>query len=421
MIATYDVADPGRAQAGVARVRWADRDMPVLRQIRDRFARQRPFDGLRIGCCMHVTAETANLLRALVAGGAQVSIAASNPLSTQDDTAAALATEYGVAVYARAGVDIAGYYRHIGAVLDHRPDLVLDDGCDLVSTLHADRTDVLGGVLAGCEQTATGLVRLRAMSRAGALRIPMIAVNTTGTKQLFDNVYGTGQSTVDAILRTTNTLLAGSVVVVAGYGFCGRGVAIRARGLGASVIITEIDPTRALDASMTGFTVMPMASAAALGDIFITATGNTGVVTADHFAEMKDGAILLNAGHFDVEIDVRALRDAASEVRRGVRPHADEYVLAGGRRLILLAQGRVANLAAAEGHPPAVMDMSFADQALTAAWLVGRAGDLKAEVYDVPAEVDEEVARLKLAALGVGIDALTVEQEAYLDSWEQGS
>jgi len=417
----YDIADPGLAEAGIARVEWADRAMPVLRQIRDRFAADQPLKGLRIGACMHVTAETANLMRTLVAGGADVSLAASNPLSTQDDTAAALVEEYGVAVYARARVSLPEYYTHIGSVLDRVPDLVLDDACDLVTTLHAERTDLLDRVRAGCEQTTTGLLRLRAMHRAGALRIPMVAVNDTGTKQLFDNTYGTGQSAIDAIFRATNTLLAGRTVVVAGFGSCGRGVASRAQGMGASVVVTEIDPIKALDAAMSGYAVMPMVRAAAVGDVFITVTGNRGVINGEHFQTMKDGAILVNAGHFDVELDVRWLADNAKSVHRHVRPNTDEYVLSDGRRLVLLAEGRVANLAAAEGHPPAVMDMSFADQALTTAWLAAHSAELPVGVHGVPTEVDNEVASLKLASLDIAIDALTPDQERYLDSWEQGS
>ena len=417
----YDVADLGLAAAGAGRIDWADRDMPVLRGIRERFAGERPLAGLTVAACMHVTAETANLMRTLAAGGAEVALAASNPLSTQDDTAAALVADHGVAVFARAGVDLPEYYRHIGAVLDREPDLVLDDGCDLVSTLHAERTDLLPRVRAGCEQTTTGLLRLRAMARAGALRIPVIAVNDTGTKQLFDNTYGTGQSVLDAIFRATKILLAGRTVVVAGYGSCGRGVAGRAAGLGASVVVTEVDPIRALDATMNGFRVMPMEAAAPIGDVFVTVTGNRDVLAARHLAAMKDGAVLVNAGHFDVEIDVRWLAGNAVQTRRAVRPHTDEYVLPDGRRLLLLAEGRVANLGAAEGHPSAVMDMSFADQALTTAWLARHHEELAAGVYDVPAAVDEEVARLKLASMGLAIDRLTDAQARYLDSWEQGS
>lgn len=417
----YDVADPGLAGAGIARIEWADRSMPVLRQIRDRFAEDQPLKGLRVGACMHVTAETANLMRTLVAGGAAVSLAASNPLSTQDDTAAALVAEFGVAVFAKARVSMPEYYGHIGAVLDRAPHLVLDDACDLVTTLHAERTDLLDRVRGGCEQTTTGLLRLRAMERAGALRIPMVAVNDTGTKQLFDNIYGTGQSVMDAIFRATNTLIAGRTVVVAGFGSCGRGVAIRAKGMGASVVITEVDPIKALDAAMTGYSVMPMSDAAQIGDIFITVTGNRAVIAREHFEAMKDGAILVNAGHFDVELDMDWLTGHATSVHRNIRPNTDEYVLKNGRRLVVLAEGRVANLAAAEGHPPAVMDMSFADQALTTAWLAERSDELPVGVHGVPDEVDNEVAALKLACLDIAIDTLTEDQERYLDSWEQGS
>jgi adenosylhomocysteinase len=417
----YDVADPGLAEAGIARIEWADRSMPVLRQIRDRFAEDQPLKGLRVGACMHVTAETANLMRTLVAGGAAVSLAASNPLSTQDDTAAALVAEFGVAVFAKARVSMPEYYGHIGAVLDRAPHLVLDDACDLVTTLHAERTDLLDRVRGGCEQTTTGLLRLRAMERAGALRIPMVAVNDTGTKQLFDNIYGTGQSVMDAIFRATNTLIAGRTVVVAGFGSCGRGVAIRAKGMGASVVITEVDPIKALDAAMTGYSVMPMSDAAQIGDIFITVTGNRAVIAREHFEAMKDGAILVNAGHFDVELDMDWLTGHATSVHRNIRPNTDEYVLKNGRRLVVLAEGRVANLAAAEGHPPAVMDMSFADQALTTAWLAERSDELPVGVHGVPDEVDNEVAALKLACLDIAIDTLTEDQERYLDSWEQGS
>jgi adenosylhomocysteinase len=417
----HDVADPSLTEQGMRRVDWAERSMPVLRQIRDRFARDRPFDGLRISACLHVTTETANLLRAIAAGGAQVALCASNPLSTQDDTAAALVHGYGIGVFARRGVDRDGYYRHINAALDLEPDLVFDDGCDLVNTLHVERRGLLDRVRGGCEETTTGVIRLHQMAREGALRFPVMAVNDTGTKHMFDNRYGTGQSTIDAVFRSTNLLLAGKTVVVAGYGYCGKGVAERARGMGAQVVVTEIDPVKALDATMQGFRVLPMARAAPIGDVFLTATGGVDVLGAEHFEVMKDGAILGNAGHFDVEIDVRTLRKLAVAVNDRVRPQADEYVLADGRRLILLAEGRVVNLAAAEGHPAAVMDMSFADQALAAEWLSRHAGGLRPGVYPVPAEIDEEVARLKLAAMGVAIDALTPDQERYLRSWVHGS
>jgi adenosylhomocysteinase len=416
-----DIADPGLAESGVRRIEWADRAMPVLRQIRERFAAERPLEGFAITACMHVTTETANLIRTLQAGGATVAVAASNPLSTQDDTAAALAEEYGAAVFARAGVDREGYYGHIHQALELRPGLVLDDGCDLVNTLHYERTDLVEAVLGGCEETTTGVIRLHQMARASALRFPMVAVNDTATKRMFDNRYGTGQSTLDGIIRATNTLLAGKTIVIAGFGYCGRGLAERARGLGARVVVTEIDPVKALDAALQGFGVLPMEQAAPIGDVFITVTGNRDVIRAEHMRVMKDGAILANSGHFDVEVDVRDLADIAVDVRHGVRPMADEYVLADGRRLVLLAEGRLVNLAAAEGHPAAVMDMSFADQALTCEWLAQAHKDLTPGVYDVPADIDGEVARLKLESMDISIDVLTAEQEDYLGSWRHGS
>ncbi|MCM3925693.1 adenosylhomocysteinase [Frankia sp. AiPs1] len=417
----HDVADLALAAQGRSRIDWADRAMPVLRQIRERFAAERPFAGVRIAACMHVTTESANLMRALAAGGAQVTLCASNPLSTQDDTAAALVAEYGIATFARNGIDRDGYYAHIGAALDTAPHYVFDDGCDLVNILHTERTDALAGVRGGCEETTTGVIRLRQMAAAGALRFPMVAVNDTDTKHMFDNRYGTGQSTLDAIFRATNTLLAGSTVVVAGYGYCGRGVASRAKGLGAAVIVTEIDPTKALDAAMDGFRVMPMSAAAPLGNVFITVTGNRDVVRREHFAVMRDGAILANSGHFDIEIDIAALAELAVEVPRRVRPSTDEYVLADGRRLLLLAEGRLVNLAAAEGHPAAVMDMSFADQALTAHWLHTAGRELAPGVYDVPTAIDKDVARMKIETMGIGIDTLTPAQVKYLSSWDHGS
>ncbi|MFI0357235.1 adenosylhomocysteinase [Actinomadura sp. 9N407] len=416
-----DIADVSLAYEGVKRIEWADRTMPVLRQIRERFAAERPLAGFRIAACMHVTTETANLIRTLQAGGASVALAASNPLSTQDDTAAALVQEYGAEVFARSGTDREGYYRHIHQALETRPDFVLDDGCDLVNTLHIDRTDLLDTVKGGCEETTTGVIRLHQMAREGALRFPMVAVNDTDTKHMFDNRYGTGQSTLDGIIRATNALLAGKTIVIAGFGYCGRGLAERARGLGALVVVTEIDPVKALDAALQGFTVQPMAEAAPRGDVFITVTGNRDVITPEHFAVMKDGAILANSGHFDIEIDVRGLAELAVGVNEGVRPMADEYVLADGRRLVLLAEGRLVNLAAAEGHPAAVMDMSFADQALTCAWLAAAYATLEPAVHDVPKEIDTEVARLKLASMAIGIDALTADQEDYLHSWRLGS
>jgi len=413
----YDVADPGLAQSGRARVEWAERAMPVLGQIRDRFARERPLAGVRVTACMHVTAETANLMRTLQTGGAEVSLAAANPLATHDDVAAALVASYDVAVFARRGADLGSYLAHLDAALDLRPDYLLDDACDLVARLHADRPELIAGIRAGCEETTTGVIRLRRMAAAGALRFPMVAVNDTAAMRMVDNRYGTGQSTVDAVLRATNMLLAGRTVVVAGYGYCGRGIAERARGLGAHVIVTEVDPTRALDASLQGFRVLPMGQAAEIGDVYLTATGSRDVLREEHFAAMKDGAVLANAGHFDVEIDLTALQKAAAG-RRWVRDNVEEYALTDGRRVLLLAEGRVVNMAAGEGHPAAVMDIAFASQALALSWLVCEAGELAPAVYDVPAGIDTEVARLELEALGISIDTLSPDQRAYLTSWD---
>lgn len=410
------------AADGARRVEWADRAMPVLRLVRDRFVADQPMSGVRVAACLHVTPETAVLVRTLAAGGAQVALCSSNPLSTHDDVAAALAAQAGVTVHAQAGVDVPTYYRHIDAALDIEPHLVLDDGCDLVSRLHTNRQELLPGIVAGCEETTTGVVRLRAMAANGALRFPVVAVNDTPTKRLVDNRYGTGQSTIDALLRTTNMLLAGKVVVVAGYGWCGKGIAACAAGLGSDVVVTEVDPTRALDAMLQGYRVMPMADAATIGDVFVTATGNRDVIAAEHLRVMQDGAVLVNAGHFDVEIDVRALDKLAGGRRERVRQHVDQYTLDDGRRLLLLAEGRVANLAAADGNPASVMDLAFAEQALCAGWLAGgAAAEMAAGVYDVPAAIDREVAALKLAATGTAIDTLTAEQHRYLTSWEQGS
>jgi adenosylhomocysteinase len=417
----HDVADLSLAAQGRARIEWAERSMPVLRQIRERFEKERPFDGVTLAACMHVTTETANLMRTLKAGGAELALCASNPLSTQDDTAAALVAEYGISVFARNAVDTKGYYEHINSALDSRPDFVFDDGCDLVNTVHTTRTELLETVKAGCEETTTGVIRLRAMAADGALKFPMVAVNDTDTKHMFDNRYGTGQSTVDAIFRATNTLLAGKTVVVAGYGYCGKGVASRAKGMGANVVVTEIDPTKALDAAMEGFKVLPMAEAARIGDVFITVTGNRDVLRAEHFEVMKDGAIFCNSGHFDIEIDVKWLEDNAAAKNSKVRHQTDEYVLSDGRRLLLLAEGRLVNLGAAEGHPAAVMDMSFSDQALTADWLASEAASLPPSVLEVPEAIDKEVARLKLASMGIDIDTLTPAQADYLTSWEHGS
>ncbi len=410
-----DIADPSLAEAGTRRIDFAERSMPVLGLLRARYAAERPFTGVSIAACMHVTAETAALARTLLAGGAELHLAASNPLSTQDDVAAALVAE-GVRVQARHGVDRAGYLRHLDRALDGTPHLVLDDGCDLIGVLHTSRTELLAGVRGGSEETTTGVLRLRQMATDGALRVPMVAVNDTAMQRLVANRHGTGQSTVDAVIRATGTLMAGATVVVAGYGWCGAGVAARARGLGAQVLVTEVDPARALEAVLDGYRVLPMADAAPIGDVFLTVTGNRDVLSAEHFALMRDGAVLANAGHFDVEIDVTALETTAVAVRRRVRPHVDEYTLPGGQRLLLIAEGRLANLAAAEGHPPAVMDMSFALQALTAQWLLTT--DLPPGVHEVPAELDAEVARTKLAALGVGLDALSDVQQGYLSSWQ---
>jgi adenosylhomocysteinase len=415
-----DIANPDLAAQGKKRIEWAERSMPVLAQIRDRFTLEQPFKGIKIAACMHVTTETANLMRTLAAGGAELALCASNPLSTQDDTAAALVHEYGISVFARNAIDRDGYYSHINAALDIAPHFVFDDGCDLVNTLHTTRRELLPTILGGCEETTTGVIRLTQMSRDGALTFPMIAVNDTDTKHMFDNRYGTGQSTFDAVFRATNTLVAGKIVVVAGFGYCGRGVAERAKGLGAEVVITEIDATKALDAMMQGYRVMTMHEAAPIGDIFITVTGNRDVLRAEHFQSMKDNAIMANSGHFDIEIDVAWLEQNARKNSK-IRHQTDEYVMKDGRRLLLLAEGRLVNLGAAEGHPAAVMDLSFADQALTAEWLVNEAKNLKPGVHDVPVEIDKEVAALKLKSMGGAVDVLTPAQEQYLNSWEHGS
>ena len=417
----HDIANPALAAEGKKRIEWAERNMPVLAQIRERFEKSKPFTGVRIAACMHVTTETANLMRVLMAGGAEIALCASNPLSTQDDTAAALVYEYGISVFARNAVDRDGYYAHINAALDIQPNQVFDDGCDLVNTLHTTRKELIPYISGGCEETTTGVIRLTQMAKDGALQFPMIAVNDTDTKHMFDNRYGTGQSTLDAVFRATNFLLAGRTLVVAGFGYCGKGVAERARGLGADVIVTEIDPTKALDAMMQGFRVMPMTEAAKVGDVFITVTGNRDVLREEHFLVMKDGAILANSGHFDVEIDVAWLEQNAVKKVAKMRHQTDEYHLKNGARLLLLAEGRLVNLGAAEGHPAAVMDLSFSDQALTAEYLVKEAKNLKPGVHNVPTEIDKEVARLKLASMGGAVDVLTPAQELYLNSWEHGS
>ena len=417
---SYHVKDLGLAQEGVDRIEWAAREMPVIASIRERFARERPLAGLRISACLHITTETANLALCLRDGGAQLALCASNPLSTQDDVAAALVAVYGIPVFAVRGEDNQTYYRHIHQALEHGPQITLDDGADLVTTLHRERRELLEGVIGGTEETTTGVIRLRAMAREGALAYPIIAVNEAQTKHLFDNRYGTGQSTIDGITRATNLLWAGKTVVVAGYGWCGRGVAMRARGLGAKVVVTEVDPVRALEAAMDGYQVMPMLEAARIGDIFITLTGDINALDRHHLEAMKDGAILANSGHFNVEINIAALEEM-SESKRRVRPHVDEYRLRDGRRLYLLGEGRLINLAAAEGHPASVMDMSFANQALAVEYLATRQERLSPGVYDVPRELDEQVARLKLASMGISIDELTEEQRRYLSSWEEGT
>ncbi len=416
-----DIANAALASDGKKRIEWAERSMPVLAQIKERFEKEKPFTGVRIAACMHVTTETANLMRALKAGGAELALCASNPLSTQDDTAAALLHEYGISVYAKNAIDRDGYYSHINAALDIKPHLVFDDGCDLVNTIHTTRTELIGEIMGGCEETTTGVIRLSQMTKDGALKFPMIAVNDTDTKHMFDNRYGTGQSSLDAIFRATNTLLAGKVVVVAGFGYCGKGLAERAKGMGADVIVTEIDPTKALDAMMQGYRVMPMTEAAKYGDVYVTVTGNRDVLREEHFKVMKDGAILSNSGHFDIEIDVAWLEKNAKQKNSKIRHQTDEYVMADGRRLLLIAEGRLVNLGAAEGHPASVMDMSFSDQALTAEYLVKNAKNLGAGLHEVPTEIDKQVARLKLESMGGKIDVLTPAQELYLNSWEHGS
>jgi adenosylhomocysteinase len=415
----HDIADPALAELGRQRIAWADSHMPVLTSIRERFAKERPLEGVTIGACLHITTETANLLRTLRDGGATVVACASNPLSTQDDVAASLALHEGIATYAIKGEDTETYFRHIDAVLDARPQMTMDDGCDLVSRLHRERPDQVGEVLAGTEETTTGVIRLRAMEADSALKFPIVAVNDADTKHMFDNRYGTGQSTLDGVIRATNVLLAGKVLVVAGYGYCGKGVSDRGRGMGANVIVCEVDPLRALEAVMDGFRVMPMADAARIGDIFITVTGDRDVLRAEHFKVMKDGAILANSGHFDIEIDLEALGQLAGE-RRMARPMVEEF-LVDNRRVLVVAEGRLVNLGAAEGHPAAVMDMSFANQALAAEWVLAQKGGLEPKVYDVPRDIDAEIARLKLETMGVVIDVLTPEQVEYLSSWTVGT
>jgi len=416
----HDVADLGLAPLGRQRIEWADRDMPVLARIRERFEKERPLEGLRISACLHVTTETANLARTLKAGGADLVLVASNPLSTQDDVAAALVQEYGISTFAINGEDEASYYSHITAAIDHAPHITMDDGADVIGVLHGARREMLDGIIGGTEETTTGVIRLKALEAEGKLAFPVVAVNDANTKHMFDNRYGTGQSTLDGLLRATNVLIAGRKCVVGGYGWCGRGLASRLKGMGAHVIVIEINPLCALEAVMDGFEVLTVAEAAKKGDIFITATGNIHVLRREHFEHMKDGAIIANTGHFNVEIDIPGLEELADGVRE-VRPLVQEYALRNGRKVYLLAEGRLLNLSAAEGHPAAVMDMSFANQALSAEHMAKNAATLEKTVYTVPADIDAEIARLKLYSMGIEIDALTEEQERYLASWDQGT
>ncbi len=417
----YDIKDKSLAEGGRRRIDWAEREMPVLRTISERFAKEKPLKGVRLSACLHVTTETANLARALVAGGADLVLTASNPLSTQDDVAAALVNIYEVPTFAIKGEDNVTYYKHIGAALDHKPQMTMDDGADLVSTIHKDRRELLPGIIGGTEETTTGVIRLRAMAADGMLNFPVIAVNDAMTKHFFDNRYGTGQSTMDGIIRATNVLIAGKNFVVCGYGWCGRGLASRARGHGALVIVTEVDPLKALEAVMDGFQVMPMMEAAKIGDIFCTVTGDINVIDKHHFEVMKDGAIVANSGHFNVEINIPALAEMSKGEPNLVRPFVQQYTTQDDRKINILAEGRLINLASAEGHPASVMDMSFANQALAAEFMVKNASKLEKRVYSVPAEVDAEIARIKLAAMNIKIDELTPEQVKYLNSWEEGT
>lgn len=423
MVATqikHEVKDLSLAALGKQRIEWAGREMPVLKQIRERFGKEKPLAGIRLVACCHVTTETANLAIALKAAGADSLLIASNPLSTQDDVAACLVAEYGIPVFAIKGEDAETYTRHVNIALDHRPNIIIDDGCDVVATLVKERQNQLSEIIGTTEETTTGIVRLRAMFRDGVLTFPAINVNDADTKHFFDNRYGTGQSTLDGIIRATNILLAGKTIVIAGYGWCGKGSALRARGMGANVIVTEIDPTKAIEAVMDGFRVLPMAEAASLGDIFITVTGNKHVIRSEHFDVMKDGAIVCNSGHFDIEIDLKALAEKSTEVRT-VRNFTEEYRLKNGKSVIVIGEGRLVNLAAAEGHPSAVMDMSFANQALSCEYLAKNKGKLEAGIHSVPVELDKEIARLKLQAMGISIDSLTSEQIEYMNSWTSGT
>jgi len=416
----YDVRDLNLAEGGRLRIEWAEREMPVLRSIRERFKKEKPLQGIRASACLHVTAETANLMHTLQEGGADVVLTASNPLSTQDDVAAALISKFEIPTFAIKGESNEIYYKHINAALDHKPHVTMDDGADLVSVLHKDRRDLLENVVGGTEETTTGVIRLKAMAHDGALNYPILAVNDAQTKHFFDNRYGTGQSTIDGIVRATNVLLAGKVFVVAGYGWCGRGLASRARGMGAIVVITEVDPLKALEAVMDGFQVLPMNDAARIGDFFVTVTGDINVIDKHHFELMKDGAIVANSGHFNCEINIPALAEMSTS-KQLVRPFVEEYLLEDGRKVFILGEGRLINLAAAEGHPASVMDMSFANQALGLEYMIKNSEKLEKKVYAIPEEIDQEIARLKLAAMGVDIDKLTPEQVTYLASWEHGT
>ncbi len=415
----YHIKDPGLAEAGKLRIEWAERSMPVLRRILDRFKKEKPLSGTVLAACLHVTTETACLVKTLAVGGAEVYLCASNPLSTQDDVAAALVSE-GFHVYSIKGEDTETYYKHIHACLDVRPNITMDDGADLVGTIHSERNDLVAGIIGGTEETTTGVIRLRSMATKKVLLFPVIAVNDSNTKHFFDNRYGTGQSTIDGILRSTNRLMAGSWFVISGYGWCGRGVAMRAKGMGARVIVTEVDPLRALEAAMDGYNVMPMDEAAQIGDFFCTVTGDINVIRKEHFDKMKDGAIVANSGHFNVEIDIPALEKSATS-RRTIRDYLEEFTMSDGRRIVLLGEGRLINLAAAEGHPSSVMDMSFANQALASEYLVKHGKTLSKEVHKLPQALDNEIARLKLESMGIRIDKLTDEQDHYLSSWEMGT
>lgn len=417
----YDVKDIGLSKKGKKRIEWANEDMPVLQQVREKFGKNKPLKGLRMSACLHVTAETANLVRALKAGGADVVLCASNPLSTQDDVAASLVKDYGIRVYAIKGEDNKTYYRHMHAALAHSPHITMDDGADLVSTIHKEYVDLIPQIVGSMEETTTGVIRLKAMEKDGALRLPVIAVNDAATKNLFDNRYGTGQSTIDGIIRATDVLIAGKNVVTCGYGWCGKGFAMRAKGMGGNVIVTEVDPVKAIEAVMDGFRVMPIADAAKIGDVFCTLTGDINVIRAEHFKNMKDGAIVCNSGHFNVELDIPGLKKISKKINKEVRNFVDEYILPNGNRVRLLADGRLINLAAAEGHPACVMDMSFATQALASEYCMDKKGKLGNKVYYVPQEIEEHVATFKLQSMGIKIDKLTAEQKKYLSSWQEGT